>query len=71
MSPGLFDHAVSGVDQHDGDISHRGARHHIAGVLRVARSVGNDEASLGRCKVAVGHIDGDALLALGPQSVGE
>jgi hypothetical protein len=33
--------------------------------------VGDDELALGRGEVAVGHVDGDALLALGAQAVGE
>jgi hypothetical protein len=41
------------------------------GVLLVTRGVGNDEFPPGGGKVAVGHVDGDALLPLGPQAVGE
>ena len=33
--------------------------------------VGDDELPLGRGEVAVGDVDRDALLALGPQAVGE
>lgn len=44
---------------------------HVAGVLLMARRVANDElARFGR-EVAVGHVDGDALLALGRQTVGQ
>jgi hypothetical protein len=35
----------------------------------VARGVGDDELALGGGEVAVGDIDGDALLALGLQAV--
>jgi hypothetical protein len=35
----------------------------------VAGAVGDDEAPLGRGEVAVGDVDGDALLALGGQAV--
>ncbi len=35
------------------------------------RGVRDDELPLGRREIAVGDIDGDALLALGPQAVGE
>jgi len=41
----------------------------IAGVLLVARRIGNDEFALVGGKEAVGDIDGDALLALGGQAV--
>jgi hypothetical protein len=46
-----------------------GAGDHVAGVLLVARRVGDDELALVRGEVAVGHVDGDALLALGSQPV--
>ncbi|CFN65394.1 Uncharacterised protein [Bordetella pertussis] len=37
----------------------------------MARRVGDDELAQGCRKIAVGHIDGDALLALGLQAVGQ
>jgi hypothetical protein len=37
----------------------------------VARGVGDHELALRRGEVAVGDVDGDALLPLGPQAVGE
>ena len=52
-------------------IGRRGAGHHVAGVLDVPGRVGDDEFALRRGEVAVGHVDGDALLAFGPQAVGE
>ena len=45
--------------------------HHVAGVLHVAGGVGDDELAFGRGEVAVGDVDGDALLALRPQPVGQ
>ena len=60
---------LRGVNQHHGGMGGGGARHHIAGVLLVPGRVGNDEFAPGRCKVAVGHVDGDALLAFGFQPV--
>jgi len=35
------------------------------------RRVGDDELALRSGEVAVGHVDRDALLTLGPQAVGE
>ena len=49
----------------------RRAGDHVARVLDVPGGVGDDELALGRGEVAVGDVDGDALLALGPQAVGE
>ena len=43
----------------------------VAGVLHVAGAVGDDEVARRRREVAVGDVDRDALLALGPQAVGE
>ena len=71
MAAGLLEHALAGVHQHDGQVGGGGAGHHVAGVLVVAGGVGDDVFALGRGEVAVGHVDGDALLALRPQPVGE
>ena len=40
-------------------------------VLHVAGGVGDDELAPRRGEVTVGHVDGDALLALGAQTVGQ
>jgi hypothetical protein len=42
-----------------------------SGVLHVAGGVGQDERPPRRGEVAVGDVDGDALLALGAQAVGQ
>ena len=71
MAPGLREHPLARVDQHDRQIGGRGAGDHVARVLLVAGGVGDDEPALGRGEVAVGDVDRDALLALGPQPVGQ
>ncbi len=71
VAVGLLDDPVAGIDEHDGQVGGGGAGDHVAGVLHMARGVGDDELALGRGEVAVGHVDGDALLALGPEAVGE
>ena len=69
VTAGLGQHALAGVDQDDGHVGGGGAGDHVAGVLLVARRVGDDElAVLGR-EEPVGHVDGDALLALGGETV--
>ena len=68
---GLLDHAVARVDEHERQVGGRRAGDHVARVLHVARRVGDDELALRCGEVAVGDVDGDALLALGPQAVGE
>src|SRR5262249_51271114 len=59
------------VDEDNGQVGGRGARDHVAGVLLVARGVGDDELPPRGGEVAVRDVDRDALLALGPQPVGE
>ena len=68
---GLLQQTVAGVDEHDGQLRGGGPGHHVAGVLDVARSVGDDEFALGSGEVAVGDVDRDALLTLGAQPVGD
>ena len=65
------EHSLARVDEDDGEIGGGGAGRHVAGVLLVAGGVGDDELALGGGKVAVGDVDGDALLALGLQTVDE
>ena len=67
----LLHHAVSGVDEDDGEVGSGSSRDHVARVLHVARCIGDDELSLGRCKIAVRHIDRDALFAFGTQAIGQ
>jgi hypothetical protein len=59
------------VHQHHGGVAAGRSGDHVAGVLLVARGVGDDELARRRGEVAVGHVDGDALFALGLQAVGE
>ena len=68
---GLGKHAVARVDQDDGQLTGRGPRGHVAGVLFVPRGVGDDELPLLRREVAIGHIDGNSLFPLGLKTVDE
>ncbi len=69
MPARLRQNALAGIDQHDREIGGGGAGRHVAGVLLMARRVGDDELALRRREKAVGDVDGDALLALGLQPV--
>ncbi|MNL03383.1 hypothetical protein D3C87_1239200 [compost metagenome] len=71
FGPAVLHGHARGVHQHDGGVRRAGAGHHVAGVLLVARRVGDDELAARGGEVAVGHVDGDALLALGFQAVGQ
>jgi len=67
----LREHAAAGIDHQHGGVGGRGARHHVAGVLLVARRVGDDELSLVGGEEAIGDVDRDALLALRGEAVDE
>ncbi len=69
MSLGLGQHALARIHQNDGEVRRRGARRHVARVLLVTGRVGDDELALFRIEEAIGHIDGDALLALGLKTI--
>ena len=71
VPPRLRENALRGVDQNDREIRGRSAGGHVARVLLVARRVRDDEFAARRFEIAVGDVDGDALLALGAQAVGE
>ena len=69
---GLARHPAGGVDQQQGNVGRRGRDGHVAGVLLVPGGVGDDDPPAVRQRhVPVGHIDGDALLPLGLQPVGQ
>ena len=69
MATRLRNHTRTGIHQNDGKVGSRTAGDHIAGVLFVSRSVGNDELTVIRTEIAVSHIDGDPLFAFGFQAV--
>ena len=60
---------MAGVDKKHHHLGGGHAGDRIAGVLHVAGGIGEDEGALIRGEVAVGHVDGNALLALGTQAV--
>ena len=61
--------ALARVDQQDGELGGGGAGRHVARVLLVAGRVGDDERAPGGREIAIGDVDGDALLALGGEAV--
>ena len=71
MATSLLDDARAGVHQYDCEVHIGCSGNHVAGVLNVARAIGDDEIAIWRRKVAVGHVDGDALLALSAQTIGQ
>ena len=71
VAPGLGREPLAHVDQQHGELGGGGGGDHVAGVLLVARRVGDDEGARAAAEVAVGDVDGDALFALGDQPVGD
>ena len=71
MAMGLGEQTLSRVDEHDREIGVGCAGRHVAGILLVSGRVGDDERAPRGRKVAVGDVDGDALLALGFEAVDE
>jgi hypothetical protein len=69
VAPGLGEHALARVDQDHRAIGGRRAGDHVAGILFVARGIGDDELALLGSEEAIGDVDGDALLALGGEAV--
>lgn len=69
VPPRLGQHALARVDQDHRQIGGRGAGHHVAGVLFVARRIGDDELALLGCEEAIGDVDRDALLAFGGKAI--
>ena len=65
----LRQHALARIDQDHGQVGRGGARDHVACVLLMAGRVGDDELASVRAEEAVGHVDRDALLALGREAV--
>ena len=72
VTKGLWPYAAGCVNQHQTDVCARGGNRHVAGVLLVARSICDYQASsVAKLHRSVGNIDCDALLALCFETVGQ
>ena len=69
VTAGLPQHTCARVDEENRDVSVRRSGEHVAGVTLMARGVGEDVAPRFGREEPVRHIDGDALFALGAQTV--
>ena len=65
----LRDDALAGVDENNGGVCRACAGHHVARVLLVPGSVGDDELPPCGCKEPIRDINGDLLFSLGNQAV--
>jgi hypothetical protein len=71
MPPRLGHYTVPRIDEQNGELCRACGGHHVAGVLLVPGRVGNDEFAKRSCKIAIRDVNGDALLALGNETVGQ
>ena len=71
VAAGLRQHAFARIHQQNGQAGAGGAGRHIARILLVAGRIGHDELAARGGEVAVGDVDGDALLALDAEAVGD
>ena len=71
VAAALLNHTLTSIHQHDGEVGCGCPGDHVPGVLHVAGRIGHDELAARGGEIAVGHVDGDALLAFGPQAVGQ
>ncbi len=71
MTMRLRQQTLARIDQQHGQVRRRRAGGHVARVLLMPGSVGDDELAPRRRKIPVRDVDGNALLALRPQTVGD
>ena len=69
MAARLRDDTCAGIYQNNRQISGRAASNHVTRILFVSRSVGNDEFTVIRGEVAIGHVNSNALLTLRLQTI--
>ena len=69
MPYGLLHYSVAGIHENHCQIGRGCSGNHVPGILDMAWSIGNDEFPLRSGEIPVGHVDGDALLPLGTESV--
>ncbi len=64
MAPGLGDDPRAGIHQDNRQIGGGGAGDHVAGILFVTGSIGDNKFTFRGGKITISHIDGDPLLPL-------
>ncbi len=68
----LRTNTTGGIDEQDRDVAVGSSHCHVPGVLLVPRCIGNEHPpTVGEVHMSVGHVDGDALFALGFQAIGQ
>jgi hypothetical protein len=71
MATTLHKYALACVDEDNRKVGGACTGGHVARVLLVARSIRDDELAVCGREVAIGNIDGDALLAFGAQAISQ
>ena len=67
----LLQYTMSCIDENDAQVGSTCTRHHVAGILNMSRSISDDKLAFRCSKIAVSHIDGDALFALSTETIRE
>ena len=69
VTPRLGEKALARIDQKHCQFGRGRASRHVAGILLVARGVGDNECAPSGREISIGDVDGDALFALGLQPI--
>ena len=71
VANGLLQYAMTCINQNDAQVGSTSTRYHVAGILNMSRSIGDDKLALRCGEIAVSHIDGDALFTLSTETICE
>ena len=69
VAHGLLQYAMTCINQNDAQVGSTCTRYHVAGILNMSRSIGDDKLALRCSKIAVSHIDGDALFTFSTETI--
>ena len=71
VAHGLLQYTMTCINQNDAQVGSTSTRYHVAGILNMSRSIGDDKLALRCGEIAVSHIDGDALFTLSTETIRE
>ena len=71
VAHGLLQYTMTCINQNDAQVGSTSTRYHVAGILNMSRSIGDDKLAFRCGEIAVSHIDGDALFALSTETIRE
>jgi len=71
VTNGLLQYAMTCINQNDAQVGSTCTRYHVAGILNMSRSIGDDKLAFRCGEIAVSHIDGDALFTFSTKTIRE